>query len=217
MIITKVPRLSSWTVIFLVALGSCEGYQFPHRQQTAFLASRQKKSASSCSPLSFSANLDSDFEAALGEAHVSEYERDAEFYRKRNEAYSSSLRKTKDEEVVASFSAPDANALASHENRNNGEQQQHENPQWVTDSINTSVKASQSSFRYVEKTTFSLLKRQPIFALVIFLAAGMTVAYLSGFLFLGGYIDNWNPVDNDMVPYWDDAEIHTIERALPPP
>jgi hypothetical protein len=29
---------------------------------------------------------------------------------------------------------------------------------------------------------------------------------------LDGYIDNLNPAENDLVPYWDEPEIHTIMR-----
>lgn len=169
--------------------------------------------------LSVGADFDNDIEAALGQGSVSEYERDAEFYKKRNEAYFKSLHKVGEGEDAAAAAilsaAPDA--ASGHKTSGGGEpdhqtpSQKHENPRWVTDSIT----ASQNSFKFVEKSTFSMLKQKPMVALAIFATTGMLVAYLSGFFFLEGYIENWNPVENDMIPYWDDAEIHTIDRALP--
>ena len=206
--------LSFRAVLLLLAFASSEGYQLPTNQRrAAFFAPRQRKLASACPKLFVGADFDSDcdFEAALGQAPLSEYERDAEFYRKRNEAYYASLRKDQEEEDVANFSFSDAAAnndavvfpQDDHHPSNGG---------WVTDS----VKASQNSFKYIEKTTYSLLTEKPMMALAIFAATGLVAAYLSGFFFLEGYIEDWNPIENDMVPYWDDAEIHTIERAIPP-
>jgi len=222
MITTMTPRVSSWAVLLLVALGSCQGYQLqlPNQPRAAFFAAPQRRiqlrgyGANACPPLSVAAdfNSDFDFEAALGQAHGSEYDRDAEFYRKRNEAYTESLPKTKDEDVIAKFSFPDSQAQASP-GSNYGAIEPLTN--LFTDSINTSMKASENSFTYVEKSTFSLLKQRPMMALLMFAVTGVTVAYLSGFFFLEGYIEDWNPVANDLVPYWDDAEIHTIERVLP--
>jgi hypothetical protein len=204
MITTIALRFFSWAVLLFIALGSCHGYQLPnHQPRAAFFGSGQRKGANSCSKLSVGADFDSDFEAALGQAPLSEYERDAEFYRKRNEVYYDSLGKADKEKVVAEFSVSDASAHVSPD------------MDVLTDSINTSIKASQSSFKYVEKTTFSLLGK-PLVALSIFAVVGILVAYLSGFFFLEGYIENWNPVENDIIPYWNDAEIHTIQRAFPP-
>jgi hypothetical protein len=39
------------------------------------------------------------------------------------------------------------------------------------------------------------------------------VAYMMGMVFLGGYIENWNPAENDVVPYWDDPVL-VIERRV---
>jgi len=204
------------SVLVFLALGSCDSYQSSNfRPRTGHFGVGQRSFASACPKLSVgAADFDSDIEAALGQASVSEYERDAEFYRKRNEQYYDSLQKANDEKLVVSqLSASDAtNAVSS----SSSDEDQHENPRWVTDSIHTSSKAAQKSFRFVEKTTFSLLYEKPMLALAIFVAAGMMVAYMSGFFFLDGYIENWNPVENDIIPYWDDAEIHTIERAMPP-
>lgn len=197
---------------------SCHAYQLPpllsHAPpKTAFLTDRKRRTTTG---LSVGADFDSDIEAALGQASISEYERDAEFYRKRNEAYYDGLRKSEDDEIAVAAAAATTSLEASSE-KTDVTDRDHENPSWVTDSINTSSDAARKSFRYIEKTTFSLLTGKPLVALAIFAATGMLVAYLSGFFFLEGYIENWNPVENDMVPYWDDAEIHTIERALPPP
>lgn len=213
MITTISLRFFSWAVLLCIALvGTCNGYQLPnHPPRAAFFGSGQRTggAANSCTKLSVGADFDNDFEAALGQAPLSEYERDAEFYRKRNEAYYDSLSKANNEEIVAAeFSISDATSAHAHA---------HVSPDMdvLAGSINTSIKASQSSFKYVEKTTFSLLGK-PLVALSLFAVAGILVAYLSGFFFLEGYIENWNPVENDAIPYWNDAEIHTIERALPP-
>mmetsp|Transcript_14425 Transcript_14425/g.36237 ORF Transcript_14425/g.36237 Transcript_14425/m.36237 type:complete len:200 (+) Transcript_14425:330-929(+) len=192
-------RSSCEAVLFLLLTISCEGYQVPKR--VAFYTPTQRSHA--CPKLYIGADFDSDLEAALGQAPLSEYERDAEFYRKRNEAYYKSLSK-KNEEEVGSFSFSDG----THHEETKPEK---ENPEWVKDS----VKASETSFRFVEETTFSLLKEKPMLALAIFSVTGLLIAYLSGFFFLEGYIEDWNPAENDMIPYWDDAEIHTIERAMP--
>jgi len=191
----------------------------PNQPLAPRFAPGQRTGAMSCPSLSVGADydFDSDFEVALGQAYISEYERDAEFYRKRNEAYYNSLREAEKEEVVvaAEYSFSDVQAQASPDGVPPSNTDPAADHRWVTDSINTSIKASQSSFRLVEKTTFSLLKARPMFAIAMFATAGMIVAYMSGFFFMEGYIENWNPVQNDLVPYWDDAEIHTIERALP--
>ena len=201
--------LSLRTVLVLLAFGSCHGYQLP-QQRTAFLTTNQQRSLSNACPrLHIGADFDSDFEAALGQAPLSEYEKDAEFYRKRNEQYYNSRRKAEQEETVAQFSVSDTNAVSPSDE---SDKFSDKNPGWVSDS----VRASENSFKFVEKTTFSLLKEKPMVALAIFAATGLMVAYLSGFFFLEGYIEDWNPAENDMIPYWDDAEIHTIERALPP-
>ena len=60
--------------------------------------------------------------------------------------------------------------------------------------------------------TNDLLKTNPMVALLIFVGAGALVAYISGFFFLGGYIETWNPAENDSIPYWDD-EILIISRT----
>lgn len=188
-------------ILLLLVLAGTHAYQIPKR--VAFYTPTQRTLANSCPKLNIGADFDSDLEAALGQAPLSEYERDAEFYRKRNEDYYNSLN-TKSEEEVGAFSFSDAGA-------EHVEEPKAENPGWMKDS----VKASETSFRFVEDSTSSMLTERPMMALAIFAAAGLVVAYLSGFFFLEGYIEDWNPAENDMIPYWDDAEIHTIERALP--
>jgi hypothetical protein len=80
-------------------------------------------------------------------------------------------------------------------------------------SINLFLKASQKSFQNVEAGTNRLLNRRPLLALAIFLGTGLMVAYMMGIIFLGGYIENWNPAENDVVPYWDDPVL-VIERKM---
>ena len=69
---------------------------------------------------------------------------------------------------------------------------------------NSFLKASRSSFKKVEGATDSLLAQKPVIAMMIFLGAGLLVAYVSGFAILDGYIDVSNPMDNAAVPYWDE-------------
>jgi hypothetical protein len=69
---------------------------------------------------------------------------------------------------------------------------------------NSFLKASRSSFKKVEGATDSLLDKNPVIAMMIFLGAGLLVAYVSGFAILDGYIDVSNPMDNAAVPYWDE-------------
>ena len=147
---------------------------------------------------------DPSIEAALGNPqhlHASEYERDAEFYRKRNEAYSKSLLKAAKANEANSGPAPSSYGMPGELQGASPASKGQENP----------LKAS---FDHVEASTNSLLTGRPLVALAIFGATGMLVAYLSGFFFLEGYIENWNPAENDQIPYWDDAEIHTIQRAV---
>jgi hypothetical protein len=79
--------------------------------------------------------------------------------------------------------------------------------------VNSVLRASQSSFQHVEGLTNGMLKRHPMIALAIFVGTGTLIAYLTGLFFLGGYIETWNPVENDSIPYWDD-EILIISRNV---
>ena len=65
-------------------------------------------------------------------------------------------------------------------------------PNKQIESINNFIRATRSSFRNVEGNTFRLLSQQPLVALVIFVVAGLFVAYISGFVILGGYISSPN-------------------------
>ena len=69
---------------------------------------------------------------------------------------------------------------------------------------NSFLKASRSSFKKVEGATDSLLAKNPVIAMTIFLGAGLLVAFVSGFAILDGYLDVSNPMDNAAVPYWDE-------------
>lgn len=174
----------------------------------------------------FAASADIGIEAAIGNSASanSQYEQDAEFYKQRNEAYYNSIYKEDDEDddneiivkmlhqgtvdVGDSSSSSSSNAATTTTNANANTN--------VFSMINTSLKASHTSFKNVEEFTNSLLKGKPLLAIAIFALAGVAVAYMSGFFLLDGYSQDWNPfVQNDnMVPYWDDAEIHTIQRAV---
>jgi hypothetical protein len=81
------------------------------------------------------------------------------------------------------------------------QQQQQQRHVEITNNI---LKASRSSFRHVEGVTDSLLSDNPAIALGIFVGLGLIVAYISGFAILDGYMDSSNPLENGVVPYWDE-------------
>ena len=97
-------------------------------------------------------------------------------------------------------------------NDNNNNNNNNDDLDWER-SINHVLRASQKSFKHVESGTNRLLNRQPLVALAIFVGAGAMVAYMMGMIFLGGYIETWNPAENDVVPYWDDPVL-VIERKV---
>jgi len=223
------------SMMYLVALAPllvCQGFQLQRQQHLSLLSSssnnnisnnnnnnnnnnnRWYSSSSSSSSLSVGADYfqedhvlqstDIGIDAALGSVggahYVSEYERDADFYKRRNEAYYYSLK--------------DKDINDNNNSNNNTDNDDNKDVEIVEPSL---LKASHSSFKHIESLTNSLLTTNPLVAIAIFAVSGVLIAYLSGFFFLEGYIENWNPVENDMIPYWNDAEIHTIQRALPPP
>ncbi|KAG7349141.1 hypothetical protein IV203_011738 [Nitzschia inconspicua] len=149
-----------------------------------------------------------------------EYDRDAEFYRRRNQEYYKSLQNMQQQDTY-SFNELTGGGNNNNNNNNNDSQklssQRHlpSNPEaqkMAENTINSVLKSSRSSFKNIEKITFRLLNRRPLVALGIFLATGALIAYMTGFFILEGYIDNLNPAENDQVPYWDEPEIHTIMR-----
>jgi len=79
--------------------------------------------------------------------------------------------------------------------------------------VNRFLKACRSSFKNVEGMTDNLLTQQPVLAAAMFVGAGLAAAYVSGFFFLEGYIDSWNPVENDQVPYWNEELSDVIEST----
>jgi len=170
--------------------------------------------------------------------NANEYDRDAEFYRRRNEEYT---REINEDNVAMSNGANiglglggavlDASAVTVTVTSNNKKKStstststsaspfsQDPRDYWVVDAINTSLTPLYTSFKYVERNTLNVLQTAPLLALGIFVIAGLFVAYISGFIFLDGYIENINPATNDMIPYWNEADIHTIQRVpLPLP
>jgi hypothetical protein len=138
-----------------------------------------------------------------------EYDRDAEFYRRRNlEYYSSGGSSSSNINNINNFGG-DSTAAGPQHSQNAYHRDEREP---VEETINTVIKSSRSSFKNVESLTVNLLNRRPFVAIGLFGASLMVAAYLTGFFILDGYIDNWNPAVNDQVPYWDEPEIHTIMR-----
>ena len=139
-------------------------------------------------------------------AALNEYDRDAEFYRRRNLEYFNSLQELQQQDDYA------FNEVGKPRQQSSSSSRQQPESQLAKDTINSVLKNSQASFKNVEQLTFGLLQQRPFVALGIFLAAGALVAYLTGFFILDGYIDSLNPIENDAVPYWNEPEIHTITR-----
>jgi hypothetical protein len=140
-----------------------------------------------------------------------EYDRDAEFYRRRNQEYFKSL-EAMQQQATYSFNDLTANEAQPKTSQQRRSSSPPDAQKMAEDTINSVLKTSRSSFKNVEKLTFRLLNRRPLVALAIFLATGALLAYVTGFFILEGYIDNLNPAENDQVPYWDEPEIHTIMR-----
>jgi len=74
---------------------------------------------------------------------------------------------------------------------------------WV-ETTNTALKELRSNFAGVEVFVSRLLSRYPEVAFVIFVGAGVFVAYMLGMMLLGGYIGDINPLVNGAVPYWEE-------------
>eukprot|EP00587_Corethron_hystrix_P012755 CAMPEP_0113314400 /NCGR_PEP_ID=MMETSP0010_2-20120614/10472_1 /TAXON_ID=216773 ORGANISM="Corethron hystrix, Strain 308" /NCGR_SAMPLE_ID=MMETSP0010_2 /ASSEMBLY_ACC=CAM_ASM_000155 /LENGTH=171 /DNA_ID=CAMNT_0000170671 /DNA_START=79 /DNA_END=594 /DNA_ORIENTATION=- /assembly_acc=CAM_ASM_000155 len=76
-------------------------------------------------------------------------------------------------------------------------------PVWI-EKTNGVLSEMRSNFNYFEGVTFKLLSKQPVLAFAIFVAAGFFVAYMLGMMFLQGYINSPNPLENGEIPYWDE-------------
>jgi len=72
---------------------------------------------------------------------------------------------------------------------------------------------TQQSFQNVESMSENLFTNQPLVALVLFVSCGLLVAYVSGIVFLDGYISSLNPAMNGDVPYWDE-DVPTDEDSI---
>jgi len=171
--------------------------------------------------------------------NANEYDRNAEFYRRRNEEYQQEI--YEENNAVANTAtttrtiglglggavldasivvAPNNNKSTSSTSTATAAKSPSPSPfsqdprdYWVVDAINTSLTPLYTSFKYVERNTLQVMQTNPILALGIFVLSGLFVAYISGFVFLDGYIENINPATNDMIPYWEEADIHTIQRV----
>mmetsp|Transcript_32000 Transcript_32000/g.49485 ORF Transcript_32000/g.49485 Transcript_32000/m.49485 type:complete len:176 (+) Transcript_32000:66-593(+) len=78
--------------------------------------------------------------------------------------------------------------------------------QWV-ETTNAALGELRANFGGVERFVFRLLSRYPEVAFVIFVGAGLLVAYIVGMMFLGGYISDMNPLENGAVPYFWEEDI----------
>lgn len=145
-------------------------------------------------------------------AAMNEYDRDAEFYRRRNLEYYNSLQQLQQQDDYTFNDLSVSNQSKPNQKEPHHLSPSRNNQDMAEDTFNNVLKSSRSSFKNVEQLTFRLLNRQPLVALAIFLVSGALFAYTLGFFILEGYIDNLNPAENDAVPYWDEPEIHTIMR-----
>lgn len=89
-------------------------------------------------------------------------------------------------------------------------QQEQHSQHSLADSL---LENSHISFKNVEHMSESLFTNQPLVALVIFLSLGSVVAYMSGLVFLDGYISSLNPAQNGGVPYWNE-NVPTDEDSI---
>mmetsp|Transcript_14875 Transcript_14875/g.16686 ORF Transcript_14875/g.16686 Transcript_14875/m.16686 type:complete len:290 (-) Transcript_14875:591-1460(-) len=168
--------------------------------------------------------------------NANEYDRNADYYRRRNEEYQQEI--YEENAATANTAAStttlglglggavlDARIVTPAPNKSSSTStsspsvfSQDPRDYWVVDAINTSLKPLYTSFKYVERNTLLVMQTNPLLAVGIFVMAGLFVAYISGFVFLDGYIETINPATNDMIPYWDDAaaaDIHTLQRVVP--
>jgi len=188
-------------VVLVFAVAVCEGLVLPQQQQNQHSSAsfvKQKKtigaaSASRSSSSSLLKSTDIDLEEILGGIRTHEYDRDADVYRRRNEEYQIQRIQYEIEHELATTTT----SAAARRNRYNKQA-------ILEDSINTSLQISHTSFQHVERNMYAVMTEQPLVALGIFVLTGVFVAYLSGFFFLDGYIETINPIDNDMIPYWED-------------
>jgi len=188
-------------VVLVFAVAVCEGLVLPQQQQNqhssaSFVKQKKTIGAASASRSSFSSLLkstDIDLEEILGGIRTHEYDRDADVYRRRNEEYQIQRIQYEIEHELATTTT----SAAARRNRYNKQA-------ILEDSINTSLQISHTSFQHVERNMYAVMTEQPLVALGIFVLTGVFVAYLSGFFFLDGYIETINPIDNDMIPYWED-------------
>ena len=102
--------------------------------------------------------------------------------------------------------AEEEHRLRYEQHRRLQQHQQHS----LADSL---LENSHSSFKNVEHMSESLFTNQPMVALVIFLGLGSVVAYMSGLVFLDGYISSLNPAQNGGVPYWNE-NVPTDEDSI---
>jgi len=190
-------------VVLVFAVAVCEGLVLPQQQQNQHSSAsfvKQKKtigaaSASRSSSSSLLKSTDIDLEEILGGIRTHEYDRDADVYRRRNEEYQIQRIQYEIEHELAATTT--TTSAAARRNRYNKQA-------ILEDSINTSLQISHTSFQHVERNMYAVMTEQPLVALGIFVLTGVFVAYLSGFFFLDGYIETINPIDNDMIPYWED-------------
>eukprot|EP00751_Fragilariopsis_kerguelensis_P040508 CAMPEP_0171004402 /NCGR_PEP_ID=MMETSP0736-20130129/17627_1 /TAXON_ID=186038 /ORGANISM="Fragilariopsis kerguelensis, Strain L26-C5" /LENGTH=280 /DNA_ID=CAMNT_0011433663 /DNA_START=57 /DNA_END=899 /DNA_ORIENTATION=+ len=171
--------------------------------------------------------------------NANEYDRNADYYRRRNEEYQQEIY---EENTAANAAASTTTTLGlglggavldarivttTTPNKSSSSStsspsvfSQDPRDYWVVDAINTSLKPLYTSFKYVERNTIGVMQTNPLLAVSIFIVAGLFVAYISGFVFLDGYIETINPATNDIIPYWDDAaaaDIHTLQRVVQSP
>eukprot|EP00567_Pseudictyota_dubia_P000631 CAMPEP_0197467872 /NCGR_PEP_ID=MMETSP1175-20131217/65793_1 /TAXON_ID=1003142 /ORGANISM="Triceratium dubium, Strain CCMP147" /LENGTH=221 /DNA_ID=CAMNT_0043003961 /DNA_START=72 /DNA_END=734 /DNA_ORIENTATION=- len=90
------------------------------------------------------------------------------------------------------------------------QQQQRDENLSLTDSL---IEKTHLSFKNVETMSENLFANRPLVALAIFVILGLTVAYLSGLVFLDGYISSLNPAQNGGVPYWNE-NVPTDEDSI---
>jgi len=109
--------------------------------------------------------------------------------------------------LEAAITADDVDAAAPADDDDEYYYAQSEEPaQWV-ETTNAALGELRANFGGAERFVFRLLSRYPEVAFVIFVGAGLLVAYIVGMMFLGGYISDMNPLENGAVPYFWEEDI----------
>ncbi|CAB9528890.1 expressed unknown protein [Seminavis robusta] len=93
------------------------------------------------------------------------------------------------------------------------QQEEDQRNRWKIQLTNSVLQILHNSFKNVEATANELLDEDPVTAFAVFVGAGLVAAYVLGLFILDGCMESWNPVQNGMVPYWDEEVLVMIKKV----